>query len=98
LHAFSDKTRDAACPCSGLIFDAAGNLYGTSIGGGFASGGTVFELTPDTSGFWKETVLYSFGSAGFLPLGVTLDAAGNLYGATSDGGIEAWGTVFEIIH
>jgi hypothetical protein len=44
LHVFSDKAGDGACPCSGLIFDAAGNLYGTTSAGGVDAWGTLFEI------------------------------------------------------
>jgi uncharacterized repeat protein (TIGR03803 family) len=74
-----------------LVMDAAGNLYGTTIFGGAyrnCNGGTcgvVFKLEPDG----KETVLHSFtgGADGAAPaVGVTMDAAGNLYGTTELGG------------
>jgi uncharacterized repeat protein (TIGR03803 family) len=84
---------------SGLIFDAAGNLYGTAELGAGLGAGAVFRLTPTTSGFWKETVLHSFGSGsdGRLPIaGLILDAAGNLYGTTMGGGTKVVGTVFEV--
>lgn len=78
---------------SSLIFDAAGNLYGTTSQGGNSDGcghgcGTVFKLT-NSGGLWTETVLYSFsgGSDGGIPIaGLVFDAAGNLYGTTSAGG------------
>src|SRR5712691_4877753 len=69
---------DGSFPYAGLIFDAAGNLYGTTSQGGTAGKGTVFELTPDGT----ETVLYSFkgGSDGANPYaGLILDASGALY-------------------
>jgi uncharacterized repeat protein (TIGR03803 family) len=47
-------------PQSELIFDASGNLYGTTADGGSHDDGTVFELTPGTNGTWKEKVLHSF--------------------------------------
>ena len=79
-----------------LIRDGAGNLYGMTVAGGIATGcpfgsggcGTVFELSPNGSG-WTETVLYRFtGEAdGSGPIGpVTMDAHGNLYGAAFNGG------------
>jgi uncharacterized repeat protein (TIGR03803 family) len=58
LYAFQGGT-DGAYSESSLIFDASGNLYGTTAGGGTAGDGTVFELTPTSSG-WNEVVLYSF--------------------------------------
>jgi uncharacterized repeat protein (TIGR03803 family) len=46
LHNFNDNGKDGATPYSGLIMDKAGNLYGTTAGGGTHMGGTIFELTP----------------------------------------------------
>jgi uncharacterized repeat protein (TIGR03803 family) len=89
-------------PNGGLIFDSAGNLYGTTFYGGIGYGfGTVFELTPTNGGAWNETVLYSFLSNGDNAAnpaaGSVMDSAGNLYGTTSWGG-SAYrsGTVFEL--
>ncbi len=71
---------------AGLIFDTAGNLYGTTVGGGTHDSGVAFELTPGSQG-WTETVLYNFCSLpgckdGGSPMsGLTRDEAGNLYGA-----------------
>ena len=92
---------DGGNPSGPLIFDAAGNLYGTTNGGGAFSGGTVFKLSRREGGGWSETVLHSFGNGadGVSPSGgLTFDAAGNLYGETTCGG-SYWyygGTVFEL--
>jgi uncharacterized repeat protein (TIGR03803 family) len=98
LHNFTDSTRDGASPNGGLIFDAAGNLYGTTGQGGSgclvkegSTGcGTVFELSPTAGGGWAEQVLYRFGEAeadGTYPsAGLVMDTAGNLYGTTWNGG------------
>jgi len=86
---------DGGEPHAGVISDAAGNLYGTTFGGGAANAGVVFKL--DTAG--KETVLHSFtgGADGGHPYaGVILDPAGNLYGTAVNGGKRNWGVVFEI--
>jgi uncharacterized repeat protein (TIGR03803 family) len=103
LYAFQGGT-DGSSPSSGLIFDSSGNLYGTTqAGGGTACAGsgcgTVFELTPDGTGGWAETLLYSFqgGSDGQGPSsGLIFDQAGNLYGTTLYGGTNSGGTVFEL--
>jgi uncharacterized repeat protein (TIGR02543 family) len=106
LHSFGNGT-DGAYAYAGLIFDAAGNLYGTTSGGGAYDGGTVFELTPTAGGGWTETVLYSFGNGtdgnGPSWAGLIFDAAGNLYGTTQGGGVytscnssNGCGTVFEL--
>src|SRR4029077_4184859 len=81
LYSFSGGN-DGEYPDSDLGIDSAGNLYGTSVGGGDFDSGALFELTPSGNG-WTETVLYSFtsGADGGQPSGgVALDAAGNLYG------------------
>ncbi len=105
LHSFGKGT-DGTQPQAGLIFDAAGNLYGTTTAGGIhpcSDGfgcGTVFELAPDGRGDWTEQVLHSFndnGSDGYDSYaGLIIDAAGNLYGTTVDGGIHDYGAMFEV--
>lgn len=90
---------DGADPIGDLTFDREGNLYGTTIGGGAYSAGTVYELTSTAHG-WVQTVLYSFtgGADGGQPYGgVILDAAGNLYGTTGTGGApNNYGVVFKL--
>jgi uncharacterized repeat protein (TIGR03803 family) len=81
-----------------VIFDGAGNLYGTTVQGGTFNQGTVFKLTPTGNG-WSESVLYSFagGKDGAWPYaGLIFSPAGNLYGTTSIGGVYSSGTVFEL--
>jgi uncharacterized repeat protein (TIGR03803 family) len=89
LHHFG-YGKDGAYPFAGLIWDAAGNLYGTAQGGGGhvckSSCGTVFKLTPAAGGHWQETTLYAFkgGKDGsWVQGGVVFDTAGNLYGVTT---------------
>jgi uncharacterized repeat protein (TIGR03803 family) len=89
IYKFNDGSSGYA-PLGSLVFDSAGNLYGTAIiGGASGSFGTVFELSPNSSGVWNETVLYTFqgGNDGEFPdSGVIFDNAGNLYGTVSSGG------------
>jgi uncharacterized repeat protein (TIGR03803 family) len=96
LHSFSGQ--DGEEPVGGLIFDASGNLYGTTSFGGANNCGVVFELAPNSHGGWKETVLHSFnGQDGEEPLGgLIFDAVGNLYGTTDVGGASNYGTVFKL--
>jgi uncharacterized repeat protein (TIGR03803 family) len=102
LHSF--VLLDGNSPYAGLIFDQAGNLYGTTTKGGNANLGTVFQLKPKSNGRWTEKVLYNFCSRnhctdGGVPWnGVILDPAGNLYGTTSvgGGGQLKYGTVFKL--
>lgn len=101
LYSFTGGA-DGAMPLAGLYRDHAGNLYGTTAGGGkigciyIAPGcGVVFKLTPAG----QETVLYSFGGAndsGFPASPVIRDSSGNLYGMTTGLGANGYGTVFKI--
>jgi uncharacterized repeat protein (TIGR03803 family) len=96
---YSFGSGNTAYPTSGLIFDGAGNLYGTTLQGGPSQGGSVFELTPAGGGNWTERDLHDFGSlsTGIFPYGgVVFDGAGNLYGTTSTGGTSSGGTVFRL--
>jgi uncharacterized repeat protein (TIGR03803 family) len=96
LYRFGAGT-DGATPLSAVTMDAAGNLYGTTSMGGAYGYGTVFQLTPGST--WKETILHSFqnGNDGSIPYaGLISDAAGNLYGGTTQGGSAGGGTTFEL--
>jgi uncharacterized repeat protein (TIGR03803 family) len=77
---------DGSCPSAEVTFDAAGNMYGTTLG--LVHNGTVYKMTPSGSA-WTEAVLHSFsgGSDGGHPgAGVIFDQNGNLYGTTENGG------------
>ncbi len=100
LHTFGQGT-DGQTPTGNLIMDSAGNLYGTTTYGGTGTCattpvgcGTVFELIPGAGGVWTEKRLHSFkGTDGNYPQsGVIIDASGNLYGTTQNGG--AFGSTF----
>jgi uncharacterized repeat protein (TIGR03803 family) len=102
LYSFTGGTDGGYPVYSGVIFDAAGNLYGTTqSGGGPPGNGVVFKLAPNPDGTWTESVLHDFtgGADGDAPRGgVTLDAAGNVYGTTELGGSRSlgFGVVFKL--
>jgi len=86
---------DGAQPNAGLVMDAAGNLYGTTTGGGANGHGAIFKLNKKG----KETVLYSFtgGTDAAVPdANLILDSKGNLYGTSILGGTYGAGTVFKL--
>jgi uncharacterized repeat protein (TIGR03803 family) len=92
---------DGANPYGGLIWDGAGNLYGTTYFGGWVGMGSAFQLTPGPNGQWQENILYSFlgDTDGSLPTTtLTFDQTGNLFGTTSAGGRPSCdcGTVFRL--
>jgi hypothetical protein len=108
LYHFTGSGGDGANPGYGdLTFDAAGNIYGTTMDGGGDGGncdpydncGVVFKLTR-SGGSWTESVLYSFsqsGNAGFIPeSGVVVDSAGNVYGTTFLGGANNAGAAYQL--
>jgi uncharacterized repeat protein (TIGR03803 family) len=100
---------DGAYPLS-LIFDDAGNLYGTTLFGGNSNTdcnsnacGTVFELSPNADGGWTQSVVYKFCSVGkncadgYYPTNALIfDSVGNLYGSTSLGGAHGTGEIYEL--
>jgi uncharacterized repeat protein (TIGR03803 family) len=101
LYSFTGGN-DGAFPETSLIFDQAGNLYGTTIHGGASSDGTVFRLSPPAApgSPWTETVLYNFvgDRDGYYCFGgLVFDPAGNLYGAGFFGGRYGGGTVFQLV-
>jgi uncharacterized repeat protein (TIGR03803 family) len=96
---------DGSLPiCNGLVFDKAGNLYGTTQSDSGYGYGSVFELTPNGSGGWTETVLHFFNpesttnlNDGAVPMGsLAIDSKGNLYGTTMKGGANGTGIVWEL--
>jgi uncharacterized repeat protein (TIGR03803 family) len=100
IHNFSGFPNDGMTTIASVVFDKAGNIYGTTPGGGNQTGcsdlgcGVAYELSPDGQGNWTETILYNFcqnfdGSLcldGAYPNGLTIDSSGNLYGTTFSGG------------
>jgi hypothetical protein len=103
LYEFTGRA-DGGEPYAGVTFDQQGNLYGTTTIAGNALG-NVFKLSPVTGkNRWNEQVLFTFASAsGYFPTaGVVLDATGNVYGTTNQGGDltcdaqHGCGTVFKL--
>jgi len=96
LYSFGGyANHDGSQPQGKLVFDNAGNLYGTTVRGGLNGYGTVFELSPSTDGGWTESILYNFCSqysdyqcfdGAYPEAGLVIDSAGNLYGTSSQGG------------
>jgi len=101
IHSFPGTAGnlDGQNPHGGVVFDRAGNLWGTAQNGGNMEAclpfidvtgcGVVFELTPQAGGEWTETTVFEFAgeSTGFNPWdGLVMDRAGNLYGMVTNGG------------
>lgn len=97
LYSFAGPPNDGSGPYAGVTFDAAGNMFGTTVGGGENNVGTIYKLIPTGQG-WTESVLYSFSNAsGDYPSDtLVIDSSGNLYGTTLNGGPGSAGTVFEL--
>ena len=97
IHTFQGELSDGQNPTSSVIFDAAGNLYGTA-NGGMKGCGVVYKLSPTQTGEWTETILHNFnafdgnndgciGGGNFSPTGsLIFDKSGNLFGTTPQGG------------
>jgi len=104
IHNFAGYPKDGTSPTGTLVFDKAGNLYGTTYNGGAKKFGTVYKLSPVTTGTkkgtWTEKVLYSFKGGtkdGASPgAGIVLDSAGNIYGTTTSYGKYGDGTLYEL--
>lgn len=112
LYNFGSSASDGAFPeAVSLVFDKAGNIYGTTSNGGgdgnsqcnYGGCGTVFELSPPAAGGtdWTETILHSFPAVlkdGLSPnQGVIFGKNGNLYGVTPSGGASGEGGVFSVV-
>jgi uncharacterized repeat protein (TIGR03803 family) len=105
LYSFKSGS-DGGQPYAGLIMDAKGGLYGTTVGGGSAGYGSVFKLTPSGSGSYTKSTLYSFlgpphsaeptGGLTAVGGGLALAAGGKVIGMASSGGNQGYGTVYEL--
>ena len=100
LYEFTGSNGDGNAPHGRLAFDANGNIYGTTQGGGTNGTGTVYRLSPKSGGGWTEKVIYNFsatGADGTAPsAGMTIAADGTMYSTTPDGGAFGAGTVFSL--
>ena len=101
LYEFKGQANgDGAAPHGRLAFDAKGNIYGTTQGGGTNGTGTVYELSPKKGGGWTEKVLYTFsatGADGNSPsAGMTIAPDGSMYSTTPDGGSFSGGVIFSL--
>ena len=109
FQGFTQRSQDGGSPHSRAVIGPDGALYGTTrIGGNGDNGGgcreehgcgSVYRLQPQFGGGWKETVLYQFGYYdGENPFygDVVFDQAGNLYGATRNGGANSQGAIFKL--
>ena len=97
LYSFRGQP-DGSFPYGALLPSASGKFYGTTYYGGQNDIGSVYELTPRSTGEWRERVIYSFrtGTDGNSPISnLVSDATGNLYGTTSEGGLGS-GTIFKL--
>lgn len=92
LHTFTG-TPDGDNPVDPVVLDSAGDIYGTTRGGGANGLGAIFKI--DSTGV--ETILHSFnGTDGQIPNGLIRDTVGNMYGTTVSGGIGGSGVVFRV--
>lgn len=100
IHAFQGGEADGYGPGGPLSFDAQGNLYGMTPGGGAFGTGLIFQLAPTPAGSWDETVIHHFsggvdgGSASKARL--LIDPNGDIYGVATVGGAFGVGTVFRL--
>jgi len=95
LYSFKGGTDDGQNPYGGVVFDATGNIFGTTYDGGINNAGTVYEIAV----VGGETVLHHFGrnsGDGTNPYATLLRYKGNFYGTTVQGGSSNGGTVFKI--
>lgn len=98
LHQFD--WYDGADPFGGVIFDSAGNIFGSAMCGGALGKGDIFEMSPSDGG-WVFNVLYNFTTGDQNYCGgpyapITMDASGTIYGTTHSGGAYLYGSVFKL--
>lgn len=104
LHSFCQTPgcKDGILPLSPLAWDAAGNLYGTTLEGGIYQPGygVAYQLRPRADGTWAYHILHWFsafvGDAVLPNGGMVVDSKGNVYGSSGVGGPTFTGTVFKL--
>ncbi|HTZ96570.1 MAG TPA: choice-of-anchor tandem repeat GloVer-containing protein [Terriglobales bacterium] len=100
IYNFPSDLQTGGFPVGNLVFDQAGNLYGSAGGGTGCNAfgcGVIFKLTPQKNGQWSYSVVHYFnGQDGFGPNPLAIDQNGNLFGTTQSGGTYNLGVAFEI--
>jgi uncharacterized repeat protein (TIGR03803 family) len=101
IWSFGGWNGDGYYPVAALVIGSNGVLYGTTMAGGPFGYGTAFSLTPPVSagGIWTEGIMADFdiGPEGAVPTGpLSLGSSGVLFGTTTSGGSQNWGTVFSL--
>ena len=102
IKSFQGGPTDGRSPLAGLIQLSDGLLYGTTRFGGTSDQGTIFKISPDGTGGFNSTVIYSFNCSavgdGCLPEAGFIKASdGNLYSVAARGGVNASGTIYLVL-
>jgi uncharacterized repeat protein (TIGR03803 family) len=96
LHSFTRDSSDGRYPAGPVVIDPAGNIYGVTINGGNLEHGTVFELSPQTDGTWKESIIYEFSGDLTAPVWLLRANDGTLYGSVASTNSDSVGAIFQL--